>query len=278
MRALNKNGLPIKGNAMHLGRAAALMLSAGLLAACSGGGLFSGGGAPTGSNGGTARMQPDVLGAICEGHAEDAIALLSAEPLMSDADRFFIAVATEEAGHPSRARMQYARLMQSGSTDKVSVRCGRRILAEGMVSGEAAKRLAAVARDLAVMDANLRPTIPLHQGLPASMLTTPNASPSGLSGYTGPARAVDKPGSQSPFGQWFVHLVSYRSIDTATKNRSVLEAKYPAFVGIIDQWEVDAGGLAIRLGVRLSDRAEANSLCGAVKSQGEYCAVMDTSN
>lgn len=278
MRALNKYRLPIEGNAPHLGRAAVLMFSAGLLAACSGGSLFNGSGAPTGSNGGTARMQSDVLGAICEGHAEDAIAILTTEPLMSHADKFFVAIATEEAGHPARARMQYARLMQSGSTDKVSVRCGRRILAEGMVSDEAAKRLAAVARDLAVMDANLRPTMPLHQGLPSSMLTSNANAATGSTGPVGPARAVDTPGSQSPFGQWFVHLVSYRSIDAATKNRSVLEARYPSFAGIIDQWEVDAGGLAIRLGVRLSDRAEADRLCGAVKSQGEYCAVMDTSN
>jgi len=278
MRALNNTTDNLPATKWHLGRTAALLFSAGLLAACSGGSFFSGSGAITGANGGTARMQSDVLGAICEGHAEDAIAILTAEPLMSDADKFFIAIATEEAGHPSRARMQYARLMQSGSTDKVSVRCGRRILAEGMVSDEAAKRLAAVARDLAVMDANLRPTIPLHEGLPASMLTSNANTATGSTGPVGPARAVDKPGSQSPFGQWFVHLVSYRTIDAATKNRSVLEARYPSFAGIIDQWEVDAGGLAIRLGVRLSDRAEADRLCGAVKSQGEYCAVMDTSN
>ena len=278
MRSLSKDRLPTDGNAFYLGRAAAMMISLGLLTACSGGSFFSGGSAPTGANGGTARMQPDVLGAVCEGHAEDAIALMTTEPLMSDADRFFVAIATEEAGHPARARMQYARLMQSGSTDKISVRCGRRVLAEGMVSDEAAKRLAAVARDLAVMDVNLRPTIPLHEGLPSSMLTSSAGAAAGNSGPVGPARAVDTPGSQSPFGQWFVHLVSYRTIDAATKNRSVLEAKYPSFAGIIDQWEVDAGGLAIRLGVRLSDRAEADSLCGAVKSQGEYCAVLDTSN
>jgi len=277
MRALNNKRLAFIGNRLHFGRATILMVSFSLLAACSSGGFFSGGSAPTGSNGGTARMQPDVLGAVCEGHAEDAIAIMTSEPLMSDADRFFIAIATEEAGHPSRARMQYARLMQSGSTDKVNVRCGRRILADGTVSGEAAKRLAAVARDLAVMDANLRPSVPLHEGLPSSMLTSSTGN-AGASGPAGPPRAVDKPGSQSPFGQWFLHLVSYRTIDAATKNRSVLEAKYPSFAGIIDQWEVEAGGLAIRLGVRLADRAEANSLCAAVKSQGEYCAVMDTSN
>lgn len=259
-------------------RAAATLVALGMLTACSGGGFFSGGDAPTGANGGTAQMQRDVLNALCEGHAEDAIAIMSSEPLMSAADRFFIALATEEAGHPSRARMQYARLMQSGSTDKVSVRCGRRILADGMVSDEAAKRLAAVARDLAVLDANLRPTLPLHKGLPMAAYSSGNGSTGSKNMPVGPARAVNRPGSQSPFGKWFAHLVSYRSIEAATKNRSVLEGRFPPLAGIIDQWEVNVNGLAVRLGVRLNDRAEADNLCGAVKSQGDFCAVLDTAN
>ena len=284
MLALNKKRTNHKSSSGTMsqkylvGRAVSTLMAVGFLAACSSGGFLGGGTAPTGVNGGTARMQQDVLAAICEGHAEDAIAIMTSEPLMSAADRFFIAIATEEAGHAARARMQYARLMQSGSMDKVSVRCGRRILAQGTVSDEAAKRLAAVARDLAVMDANLRPTPSLHEGLPSAAFVSSGTSSGGNNGPVGPARAVNRPGSQSPFGQWFAHLVSYRSIETATKNRTIIEAKFPSFAGIIDQWEVDVGGLAIRLGVRLSDRAEADDLCGAVKSQGEYCAVMDTSN
>jgi len=276
MRALNKNSKNKPAQKRHLARMAASLFAIGLLGACSGGGFFSGADAPTGANGSTARMQDAVLDAMCEGHAEDAIALMTSEPLMSDADRFFVALATEVAGHPFRARMQYARLMQTGSTDKVSVRCGRRVLAEGMVSDEAAKRLAAVARDLSVLDANLRPNRQLHKGLPAATYTNGDGAGNGSNAPLGPARAVSRPGSQNPLGQWFAHLVSYRSIEAATKNRSVLEAKYPSLAGIIDQWEVDAGGMAIRLGVRLNSRAEADELCGSVKSQGSYCAVLDT--
>jgi len=268
--------MPARSKNLYVFRATGTLLSLGLLAACSSVNPFGGDrSTPTGANSGTARMQQDVLSAICEGHPEDAITVMTSEPLMSSADRFFVALATEQAGHASRARQLYARLMQSGSMDRVSVRCGRDVLAEGAVSDEAAKRLAAVARDLAVLDANLRPRIPLHQGLPPA--TAPVAR-KGASAPTGPARAVNRPGSQSPFGQWFVHLASYRSIDNATKNRSTIEAKFPAFNGILDQWEVDVGGMAIRLGVRLNDRAEADNLCSAVKSQGAYCAVLDTSN
>jgi len=267
--------MPGRSKSLYIFRATGTLLSLGLLAACSSVNPFGGDrSTSTGANGGTARMPQDVLSAICEGHPEDAVAVMTSEPLMSSADRFFVALATEQAGHASRARQLYARLMQSGSMDRVSVRCGRDVLAEGSVSDEAAKRLAAVARDLAVLDANLRPLIPLHQGLPPAV----PVARKGTSAPVGPARAVNRPGSQSPFGQWFVHLASYRSIENATKNRSTIEAKFPALNGILDQWEVNVGGMAIRLGVRLNDRAEADNLCGAVKSQGAYCAVLDTSN
>ncbi len=275
--------MPARSDMNHANWGRARLVSAlsalSFLAACSSLNILGTGGAPTGANGGTARMQRDVLGAVCEGHAEDAIAIMASEPLMSAADRFFIAIATEEAGHAARARMMYAKLMQSDAQDRVSVRCGRRVLADGTVSGEAAKRLAAVARDLAVLDVNLRPMLQLHKGLPPAKTTANNQSNKGGNiPYDGPRRAVNRPGSQSPFGQWFVHLSSYRSIESATENRSTIEAKYPALEGIIDQWEVDVNGPAIRLGVRLNDRAEAVDLCDSVKSQGEYCAVLDTSN
>jgi len=272
MHVHNKNQGP-KG---HIFRAASLALSLSLLAACSSVDFFSSS-RPAKTSGDTAQMPQDVLGAICEGHAEDAITIMTSEPLMSASDRLFLAIATEEAGHSARARQLYARLMQSGSIEMVSARCGRRILAEGTVSDEAAKRLAAVARDLAVLDANLRPVMPLHKGLPSAAPIT-NARANNSPSYTGPALNVATPGSQSPFGQWFVHLASYRTIENATKNRSTIETQFPALSGIIDQWEVDVSGLAIRLGVRLNDKAEADSLCNAVKSQGAYCAVMDTSN
>lgn len=260
-----------------LARAALGVLSLSLLAACASFDPFGGSNrSATGANGTVARMPSDLENAICQGMAEDAVAVMTSEPLASNADRFFLALATEEAGHPARARALYARLMQSGSADRVRVRCGRRTLADGTVSDEAAKRLAAVARDLAVLDANLRPQRPLHQGLPPAM---PVASTGGTASVpVGPRRAVDRPGSQSPFGQWFVHLASYRSIEAATNNRATIERQFPALAGIIDQWEVDVGGMAVRLGVRLNDKAEANRVCGAVKSQGSYCAVLDTSS
>jgi len=271
MHALNN----IARHKGRIGRAFGALLSLGLLAACS---SFSGGSLGGGS-GGTARMPDDVLDAVCEGRSDDAIAIMTKEPLASPADRFFVAVAVDEGGHAARSRMLYVNLMQGGSTDRVKVACGSRVLADGTVSGEAARRLAAVARDLAALDANLRPPVPLHRGLPSSAPTFSPASSHTANANlnVGPARAVNKPGSQSPLGQWFAHLASYRSFDNAVKNRSTLEAQFPSLSGIIDQWEVDAGGLAIRLGVRMNNRPEALDLCGAVKSQGAYCAVMDTS-
>lgn len=266
--------MPVHSKHSNTLRAAGALLSMSLLAACSSsGGLFGGSSSPSAGTGPLIRMQDDVLAAVCEGHAEDAVAIMSSEPLMSPTDRFFVALATEVAGHPARARQLYARVMQSGATERVNVECGRQILADGPVSDEAAKRLAAVARDLAVLDANLRPTPPLHTGLPAAAPTKASAT----STYTGPALPVTTPGSVSPFGQWFVHLASYRSMDNATKNRTTIEQKFPALSGILDQWEVNVNGTAIRLGVRLNDRSEATGLCNAVKSQGAYCAVLDTS-
>jgi len=262
--------------AHRAGSAVCAVLSLGLLAACSSGGIFSGN---TPSGGGTTRMPSNAQDAICEGRADDAVAIMTKEPLASAADRFFVAVAMDEAGHAARSRMLYVNLMQGGSTDRVTINCGSRLLANGTVSGEAARRLAAVTRDMAALDANLRPPMPLPFGLPSSEPTYTVATNSNASGNlpTGPARAVNKPSSQSPLGQWFSHLASYRSFDHAVANRSTLEASFPGLKGIIDQWEVDVNGLAIRLGVRMNSKAEAEDLCGAVKSQGAYCAVMDTS-
>jgi len=274
MRALNNYARP----KAHRVRGFGAMVSLGLLAACSTGNIFSGG-AERGTSGGTARMPSEVLDAVCEGRADEAVKLLTSEPLASPADRFFVALAVDEGGHAARSRMLYVNVMQTGSTDRVKVACGRRVLADGTVSGEAARRLAAVARDLAALDANLRPPAPLHRGLPASgpVFSASGGGASQPNANLGPARAVNKPGSQNPLGQWFAHLASYRSIENAQKNRSTLETQFPSLSGIIDQWEVDVGGLAIRLGVRMNSQSEAQQLCSAVKSQGAYCSVMDTS-
>ena len=244
-----------------------------LLAACSGG--------PSGTpgrvtSGGPARMPDNVLNALCEGRANDAITLLTAEPLGSPADRFFAALSLEEAGHPTRARALYVSVMRSGTTETVKIRCGGHTLANGAILDEAARRLAIISQNLALLDANLRPHRPLHRGLPSSAKPTQAKS---ASTYSGPRMAVSAPSGQSPFGQWFVHLASYSTIESAAKNKGTLENKFPALQGIIDQWEINArGNTAIRLGIRVQAKGDAQQLCNAVQSQGSYCAVIDTSS
>ncbi len=252
-----------------------------LLAACGSGGLSG----PSGrtADGAIRSMPSDLQDAICEGRAQQAVDALLAEPLVAVTDRFFTALALEEAGLPTRARILYAGVMQTGSKDIVRAQCPDRVLANGLVADEAARRLASLSEFLTAMDVNLSPEQTLHSGLPASgpvRVVDGRKFPVGAgTSYTGGSGgAVIRPQSQSPLGQWFVHLASYRTLDNAMKNRSTLEAKFPALTGLIDQWELDVGGsTAIRLGVRVRDRSDANSLCNTVKSQQEYCAVIDTS-
>lgn len=248
-----------------------------LVAAC---GMLSPSGPSVRSGNGVVQELPsDLQAAICEGRAQEAVDALVSEPLVSASDRFYTALALEEAGAGTRARMLYARLMQSGAQDIVRANCSDRVLANGPIVDEAARRLAALSEFLTAMDVNLSPEQTLHEGLPRSgpvRVVDPIKFRDGPPG--GPLSSLARPASQSPLGQWFVHLASYRSMDNAMKNKSTLEAKFPALTGLIDQWELDVGGsLAVRLGVRVSDRADANSLCATVKSQQEYCAVIDTS-
>lgn len=259
-------------------KSACLLATALAVSACSGSPGIFGGSQPSAQTGSaTQRMADNALSAICSGQAEEAVRLMSLEPLASPTDRFFTAFALEESGRPAAARRLYARIMQSGSLENIQIRCGGEILASGSVSDEAARRLAVVSQNLALLDADLRPTPALHEGLPYK--NPPPATAGGSSSsYSGPVINVTAPGSQSPFGQWFAHLASYMSLENAQKNRATLEAQFPALRGIIDQWEVNAGGrTAIRLGIRVENRAEAQRLCQAVKSQGKYCAVIDTS-
>lgn len=224
-------------------------------------------------------MSDDLEAALCQGQAAQVAEALLEEPLISPTDRFFTALALEESGAVSRARLLYAAVMQSGSGDVVRARCPDRILAEGPVKDEAGRRLAALSELLTAMDANLSPEPSLHEGIPASgPVRVADGRKFPASFASGPPQSISRPASQSPLGQWFVHLSSYRSLDTAMRNKSTLEAKFPALTGIIDQWELEVNGnLAIRLGVRVSDREDANQLCNAIKSQQEYCAVIDTS-
>lgn len=258
-----------------------LICSAGalsLLAACSGMPNILGGNQPAAQTGpGTQRMADNVLSAICSGRPDNAVQILSLEPLASPTDQFFKAFSLEQSGRPAAARHLYVRLMQSGATDRINIRCGGETLANGSVADVSAQRLATVSQNLALLDADLRPTPRLHDGLPSTSPATKRSS-SGTS-YSGPAIPVSAPGSQSPFGQWFAHLASYMSLENAQKNRSTLEGQFPALQGIIDQWEVNSGGrTAIRLGIRVQNKADADTLCQAVKSQGKYCAVIDTSS
>ena len=257
-----------------------LKLSPLLIAAACGGGGFSGAGPSTSLPGGTVQELPaNLQAAICQGRAQNAIDALTAEPLVSATDRFYVALALEEAGMGTRARLLYAGVMQTASKDSVRARCPDRVLANGPVVDEAARRLATLSQILSAMDVNLAPEPRLHDGIaPSGPIRV--VDPVKFSGYvpSGRPRAVTRPGSQSPLGQWFVHLASYRSMDNAMKNRATLEAKFPSLAGIIDQWEIEVDGTpAVRLGIRVSEKAEARGLCNTIKSQQEYCAVIDTS-
>lgn len=248
-----------------------------IVAAC---GMTSPSGPSGRADAGTIReLSSDLESAICEGRAQQAVDALTAEPLISATDRFYTALALEEAGLGTRARMIYAGIMQTGSNDIVRARCPDRILANGPVTDEAARKLAALSEYLTAMDVNLSPERALHEGIPPSgPVRVVDPIKYRGTAASGPPGSVSRPPSQSPLGQWFVHLSSYRSMDNAMKNKSTLEKRFPGLTGIIDQWELDVGGnLAIRLGVRVSDRADANRLCNAVKSRQEYCAVIDTS-
>ena len=259
------------------------------LTACGG---FSDGPERVLSGGAVRELDPGLQAALCQGRASDVVMALTNEPLMSPTDQFYLALAHEEAGALPRARSLYAGVMQTKSEDSVSARCADRLLASGPVADEAGRHLANISQHLAALDVDLAPDQPLHDGLPKTgprRIVEPARSLSGglTSGfassalsYTGGAnQSVSRPPSQSPLGQWFANLTSYRSMENAMKNRSTLERKFPGLAGIIDQWELQVGGsLAIRLGVRMGDRNEANALCNAVKSQGEYCAVIDTSS
>ena len=221
------------------------------------------------------RVSNTVESAICEGRAADAVTTLSSEPLSSPSDRFYLGLAYEESGRPITARRIYAGLMSSGANDQVYLRCADRVVASGSVSVEAGRRLAEIAGQLQQMDAARMGAVQLPDGLasvsdkPANTVRT---SPANMA-----RTAVTRPGSSSPLGRWFAHLSSYRSYEHAEENKSTLEKQFPALTGMIDQWEVNVNGLAVRLGVRISERGDAQLLCNQVKSQGEYCAVLDTS-
>lgn len=247
----------------------ACMMLPFLLAACgsTGGGLQ----APVGN---AQRAGSAIEAAICEGRATDAVQILTAEPLVSPTDRFFKALAFEQSGYAVSARREYASLMQSGSTQQVFLRCGNLTLANGAVGAEAGRRLAIVAQQLRALDVtNPRPA--LHAGLPVHS-NTPTSS---TAGYTSSSpMTVSRPSSTSPLGRWFAHLASYGSYQNAQTNKPTLERKFPALAGYIDQWEVNVGSGAVRLGVRLDSRDDATRLCNQVKSNGDYCAVLDTSS
>ncbi|WP_417449949.1 hypothetical protein [Kordiimonas sp.] len=224
-------------------------------------------------------IAPAVEQALCEGRATDAARILTSEPLSSPADRFYTGLALEESGRPIAARRIYASLMTSGARDTVFVHCGNTVLADGPISAEAGRRLALVATRLQAMDVARTEPLQFTGALPTTRekpADTTRKTPAS-SAATAQRSDVTRPSGSSPLGRWFAHFASYRSYDHAMTGKSSLEKQYPALSGIIDQWEVNVGGYALRLGVRLSDRADASSLCAQVKSQGEYCAVMDTS-
>ncbi len=254
------------------------LLPLALVAAC---GMLSPNPSASRSNGYMVQeMAPDLQEALCQGRAQQVMDVLLAEPLVSPTDQFYTALALEEAGAGPRARMLYAGVVQTGSQYIVRARCADRVLANGPVADEAGRRLAALSELLTAMDVNLSPVPDLHEGIPASgptRVVDGRKFPASFAA-SGPPRTVYRPASQSPLGQWFVHLSSYRSIDNAMQNKSTLENRYPALTGIIDQWELDVGGnVAVRLGVRVSEKSDADRLCTAVKSQQDYCAVIDTS-
>jgi len=265
MRSLNKQGMAITA------KGAGFALSLLLVAACSSG---PSGPKPTA---GAKRAPTQVANALCEGRAADAVDMLSAEPLSGPVDRFFTALAMEKSGHPVSARKIYASLMTSGATDPVYLDCGSELLANGTVSSEAARRLALIAQDLRSLDvATARPQH-LHEGLPTLDGGNGVSAVRPSSGFSSTPMSVFRPGSTSPLGRWFAHLESYKSYQSAQENKPTLEAKYPSLTGYIDQWEVNVAGGVVRLGVRLDDRADARRLCQQVKSNGDYCAVLDTS-
>ncbi|TNE67158.1 MAG: hypothetical protein EP335_02160 [Alphaproteobacteria bacterium] len=222
-----------------------------------------------------------VQAALCEGRAADAVLTMAAEPLAAPSDRFYTALALEEAGQAVRARRMYADLMSAGYDDWVSIRCGKEYKANGPISEEAGKHLAMIARTLQAMDVAMAPATRLGDGLPSLSSTNPaSGTTSGAvvhraSANTSPM-TVTRPSSQTPLGRWFVHLASYRSVDHVRENKVTLEKQFPALAGVLDQWEVDVNGLAIRIGVRVDSRDEARALCNSIKSQGAYCAVLDT--
>lgn len=222
------------------------------------------------------RASNNIEAAICEGRAEQASEILSSEPLAGPVDQFYKALAHEKSGMAISARKLYAQVMQMGSQQAVFMRCGSEILANGTVSQEAGRRLATLAQELRAMDVMMTPPTRLHSGLPVrqtSGSTTPTSAPTTT--FNIPTD-VFRPKSTSPFGRWFAHLASYKSYQNALNNKGTLEKEFPALEGYIDQWEVSVAGGAVRLGVRLDDRDDANRLCRQVKSNGKYCAVLDT--
>lgn len=216
-----------------------------------------------------------IEAAICEGRAGDAVQILTAEPLVSPTDRFFKGLAFEQYGYAVSARREYAALMQSGNQERVFLRCGRETLANGSVSDEAARRLAIVAQQLRAMDV----TTPNTRSLPVGLPGRGGNPTSSTAGYTSSSpMTVSRPSSTSPLGRWFAHLASYSSYQNAQTNKPTLEKKFPSLAGYIDQWEVNLRGGAVRLGVRLDSRDDATRLCNQVKSNGDYCAVLDTNS
>jgi len=252
-----------------------------LLGACSAVSGIMGTSGPSSNSSAVRPLPAQMQTALCEGRSQQVIDVLTSEPLFSASDRFYIALALEEAGAAMRARSIYATVMQTGSDDVVRVSCPDRTLADGRVTDEAARRLASLSQQLAALDVNLTPDRPLHDGLPRTSPISVNSTGGGgsaLSFTGGSGQNITSPSSQSPLGQWFAHLSSYGSLESATSNRSNVEQKFPALTGMIDQWElVVNGNTAIRLGVRVTEKSDADRLCNAVKSQGEYCAVIDTS-
>jgi len=265
MRSLNNSGISA------IAKGAGFALSLLLVAACSS--------APAGTKptAGAKRAPKPVANALCEGRAADAVEILSAEPLASPVDQFFTALAMEKSGHPVSARKLYAGLMAAGSTDPVYLHCGTELLANGTVSSEAARRLALIAQNLRSLDVASAHPQQLHEGLPTLDGGSAISSVRPSSGFSSSPMTVYRPQSTSPLGRWFAHLESYKTYQSAQGNKPTLEAKFPSLKGYIDQWEVNVSGGVVRLGVRLDSRDDARRLCQQVKSNGDYCAVLDTS-
>ncbi|NVJ98718.1 MAG: hypothetical protein HWE25_11230 [Alphaproteobacteria bacterium] len=255
-----------------LTKAAGGILTLMLVGACS-----SSSGPTVKQEAGTRRASNAVEAALCEGRASDAQEILLAEPLASPTDRFYTALALEKSGLAISARKIYAGLMQSGAQDGVFLRCGSEILANGTVTAESGRRLAALAQQLQAMDVAPEKPKKLHTGLPVRVSTQPTGATATSSNFNSAPMAIYRPNSTSPLGRWFAHLESYKTYKNALENKPVLEGKFPPLKGYIDQWQVDAAGGVVRLGVRLDSRDDARRLCQQVKSNGSYCAVLDTS-